>query len=220
MSAFLGPIHHWLFSKICVVESRAFAIAEAIAAKGVNTEELISNYGEKLEGADLPSLVGASPIHQFLYGLITKVQVLEGQVVEAAGESNFATVIKAAEDHGAQVAKEAVVKQGSKPENNEAIYEFIHNYHLEGMPCDPAGEVNPTSETNLAYTHTACNHIANWQYTGATPSQMCKVTNAWLKGFIGGLNASAEYQVDKTIADGEESCHGQITLKVIDGVNA
>ena len=186
MSAFLGPIHHWLFGKICVVESRAFAIAEAISGKGVNTEELIANYGEKLEGADLPSLVGGSPIHQFLYGLITKVQVLEAQVVEAAGEDNFETVIKAAEAHGAIIAENAVEKQGAKPENNEAIYEFIHNYQLEGMPCDPAGAANPTSETDLEYTHTVCNHIANWEYTGATPAQMCKVTNAWLKGFVGG----------------------------------
>lgn len=220
MSAFLGPIHHWLFSKICIVESRALAIAEAVSQKGVDTEELIKNYGEKLTGADLPSLVGGSPIHQFLYGLITKVQVFEAQIVEAAGEGNFETALEAAESHGARTALEAVEKQGVKPEGNEAIYEFVHNYHLEGMPCDPAGVVNQVSESTLEYDHTVCNHIANWQYTGVAPAQMCKVTNAWLKGFIGGLNAAAEYQVEKTIADGAETCQGRITLNATKSVNA
>lgn len=215
MSAFLGPIHHWLFSKICIIESRAFALAETLAEDGLDTEALITGYGEKLQGADLEQIVGDASIHMFLTGLITKTEVFEAQLVAAAGEGRFDKVLISAEAHGKETAAKAIETAGDAPDSSQAIYKFIHEHQLEGMPCDPGGEVNPISENELEYTHTTCNHIPNWEYTDASPKNMCSVTNAWLKGFVAGLSEGADFTVEQTIADGAGSCLARLSLAAV-----
>ncbi len=213
MSAFLGPIHYWLFNKILRVEGRAFAMASAMESNGKAeiARSKIEEYGQRLAGADLAELVEGNSIHQSLYGLISKVEVFEASLVEAAGD-DYEIVKKAAEENGKEAAEKAVAKEGARPEDLESIYRFINDSQLEGMPCDPGAEVEPLDANRLAYRHIACNHISNWEYTNCPSSKMCGINNAWLKGFISGLNGDAEYTVEKTIADGAESCEAEIRL--------
>lgn len=213
MSAFLGPIHNWLFKKIVNMEKRAFAIASTMQNNGKAdiAESKIKEYGQKLEGADLAALVGDSSIHQSLYGLISKVEVFEASLVAEAGDG-FEKIIQAVEDHGRKSGELAVAEQGDGPADLAAINKYVNDNQLEGMPCDPGAEVAPLDENRTAYRHTACNHIPNWQYTDCPPSKLCAVHNAWLKGFISGLNPSATYSVEKTIADGASSCSAEIKL--------
>ncbi len=213
MSAFLGPIHYWLFNKILHVEDRAFAIASAMESNGKaeTARSKIEEYGQRLAGADLAELVEGNSIHQSLYGLISKVEVFEAGLVEAAGD-DYEIIKKAAEENGKEAAEKAVAKEGARPEDLESIYRFINDSQLEGMPCDPGAEVEPLDANRLAYRHIACNHISNWEYTSCPSSKMCGINNAWLKGFISGLNGDAEYTVEKTIADGAKSCAAEIRL--------
>ncbi len=213
MSAFLGPIHHWLFNKILHIEDRAFHIASILENNGKAeiAKNKVEEYGPRLAGADLAELVGDASIHQFMYSLISKVEVFEAGLVEAAGE-DYETVRKGVEEHGKLSAQEAVGRQGEKPEDLESLYKYINDSQLEGMPCDPGAMVEPMDDGSLAYRHTACNHIQNWEYTNCPSSKMCGIHNAWLKGFVSGLNDAAEYSVDETIADGAQTCSAFITL--------
>lgn len=213
MSAFLGPIHHWLFNKILYIEDRAFHIASALESNGKAdiVKSKLEEYGPRLKGADLAELVGGASIHQFMYSLIAKVEVFEAGLVEAAGD-DYDAIRQKVEEHGKKAGQEAVARQGDKPESLESIYKYINDSQLEGMPCDPGAVVEPLDSNRLAYRHTGCNHIQNWEYTNCPSNKMCGIQNAWLKGFISGLNESAEYSVEKTIADGAESCSAVITL--------
>lgn len=213
MSAFLGPIHYWLFNKIQTIESRAFAIADALktAGKDKAVDEIVEDYGDRLEGQDLDVLIGDNPIHQFLAGLIAKAQVLESRIVEAAGD-DVETALKAAEEHGKKTAARAVENK-PKPEDFEGIWQYINDYQLEGMPCDPGADVSLGSNGSMRYAHTVCNHMQNWQYTGVDMGRMCQVTNAWLKGFVSGLNGDVEYNVERSIVGGADKCEAVLKLK-------
>lgn len=214
MSLFLGPIHQWMFNKILILESRAFSIAKALADAGVERAALdksVSDYGEKLAGRDLADMLGDNSIHQFLYGLIAKVQIFEASLVDLA-KNSFDVVLKAAESHGRETAGAAVKASGAKAASLEDIYRLIHDNQLEGMPCDPGAEIISLSPTKLGYFHSTCNHIQNWEYTGVDISRMCAMTNAWIKGFITGVNGKASYEVKATLADGANSCEAEITI--------
>ncbi len=213
MSAFLGPIHYWLFNKIQYIEDRAFAIADALSQNGKAdaAKSIVDGYGEKLAGKDLAALVGDNSIHNFLYGLITKAELLEAQLMEAAGD-DYQKALDIVEAHGKATGQKVVADKGEKAENLQAIYQHIADFHLEGMPCDPGAEVEMLDENRLAYKHVACNHMPNWEYTSCPSSRMCAAHNAWLKGFISGINESATYTVQSTIADGAPSCSAEIKL--------
>lgn len=211
MSAFLGPIHHWLFSKIQVLESRAFAVATALEASGKGSlNGALTEYGDKLEGADISEILGDNSIHQFLSGLIARVEVLEAKAMDAAGE-NHEILLDAAEKHGRETAEKAIEARGSKPENLDEIGQYLNDFCLEGMPCDPGASFESAGET-LVYGHSACNHLENWGYTNVDPKKMCRLTCSWTKGFVKGLSDNAGFEVKNTIADGANSCSAEVKL--------
>lgn len=214
MSLFLGPIHHWMFNKILILESRAFSIASALAGEGVESaavNKAVADYGEKLAGRDLADMLGDNSIHQFLYGLIAKVQIFEAGLVDLA-KDRWEVALRAAEAHGRETAGKALKASGAKGASLEDIYRLIHDNQLEGMPCDPGAETAVLSPAKLGYYHSTCNHIQNWEYTGVDIKRMCAITNAWIKGFIAGVSASASYEVKQTLADGASSCKAEITV--------
>lgn len=212
MSAFLGPIHYWLFAKIVTVESRAHALAALLSDKGVDVADLLADYGEKLQGADLAELVGGASIHQFLSGLITKVEVFEAQVVERGGDDHFELLLATAQNHGRVMGSELASDGGGPPSTAESLANFIHNHALEGMPCDPGGDLAPLSDTELSYGHQACNHMMNWRYTGVDLAKMCRIQNAWVEGLTKGLCGNVTYVTGDTIVSGAPHCQAQITL--------
>ncbi len=216
MSLFLGPIHHWMFNKILILESRAFSIASAMEGAGVESAAVgkaVSDYGEKLAGRDLGEMLGDNSIHQFLYGLIAKIQIFEASLVDLAKDS-WDLVLKTAESHGRQTAVNAVRVSGARTDSLEDIYRLIHDNQLEGMPCDPGAETAVLTPGKLGYFHSTCNHIPNWEYTGVDIKRMCAITNAWIKGFIAGVNGKASYEVMETLAGGAKSCKAEITISL------
>jgi hypothetical protein len=211
MSLFLGPIHHWMFNKILILESRAFSVAAALREAGVESaavNKAVADYGEKLAGRDLGEMLGDNSIHQFLYGLIAKIQIFEASLVDLAKDS-FDTALKAVESHGRETAVKA---SGAQTASLEDIYRLIHENQLEGMPCDPGADTTALSQGKLGYFHSTCNHIQNWEYTAVDIKKMCAITNAWIKGFIAGVNGKASYEVKETLAGGAKSCKAEITI--------
>jgi len=214
VSAFLGPIHYWLFNKIQFMEERSFAVASYLQENGSKdaASQKVTEYGERLAGADLGQILGNNSIHNFLYGLISKVEIFEAGLMDLVSEDHIADVMKVVEEHGRSIGKKLVEHKGAKPSNLQELYQHVSDTQLEGMPCDPTAEVKLLDEHNMAYNHSTCNHIPNWEYTSCSNKTMCQLHNAWLGGFISGLNEAASYKVESTIADGAPSCSAKITL--------
>src|SRR3972149_10390466 len=88
MSAFLGPVHHWLFKKIKIVEDREKALLDFFAKKyGDKPEkrgkELMEKYGPWFGAEPLEELVGQSPVNGFFAETIERVETREAALVMA-----------------------------------------------------------------------------------------------------------------------------------------
>ena len=76
MSAFLGPIHHWLFNKIQFQDQmveNVIAYAETFGRAENLREQLAARYGE-LEKQPLEEIIDGSNIHGWLQDRVTVVE--------------------------------------------------------------------------------------------------------------------------------------------------
>lgn len=201
MSAFLGPIHYWLFNKITLFENLEENINKDVIAKCGDkaveiAEEMKNKYGDFIPKMPLENLIDTGNIHGWLQNKIS------------IAETRQAATIKAFVDHfGSEVTKvieENYINQGSKVGNiasNEndvsdapAIYKALNNYLLEGMPCDNVNSVM-TSESNLLEWNTfRCLHRPYWDTVGADSELMYSLRFAWIKAFVESANSKYTYK--------------------------
>lgn len=188
------------------------AIADQLSSAGIDISEERERYGELLQNADLPTIVGNNSIHQFLSGLITKIEVFECQLVEKGGEGQVSAILAAVESAGRAKAKEIIAENGAGEIGLSDIGKLLNDNQLEGMPCDPPASFDQSTEGVLGYNHSACNHMGNWQFTSVDPKVMCDITNAWISGFVTELSPSAGIEVKETLASGGSCCSATIKI--------
>lgn len=221
MSAFLGPIHHWLFKKINLVEDREKTLISAFTEKfGAETEELAAEnrkkYGEYYDDTPLENLVGDAAIHEFLALEIAKVETREAGLVAALiakhGDEGKALAIETAGKHGNAFG--AAQTEGADAEGATAddVHKAVKNTFLDGMPCDHVVETTENTNTKLVEKHTECLHIAYWKTAGMNEATMCEYLGSWTSGIVSGLGVNATHTRGKTIAKGDSLCEDTYTI--------
>jgi len=223
MSIFLGPIHHWLFNKILIVEDRRDRYIQALREKfgdRVTTllETMDKSYGARLQGRPLDQLVGDKPIHGFLQSLIQKVKAGEGSLVAGAmaklnGEV-FSVLLEEAEGHGRDMGMRALKEKRLSNPRAEEVGDILKDYLLEGMPCDQGGAFVPgASSVALEWHHSTCPHRKNWDVAGAPFMEMCCLTNAWIGGFVTAVKPDMHFERNTSLASGDTGCVAEFREK-------
>lgn len=211
MSAFLGPIHYWMYEKIKNVMMRETAIFSAFYEKyGKEIESVCGKTKQEMETKDietpLDQLIGDSPIHGWLANRIKEVETDEAQMVKS-----FMTKYKdrsLLEDavywHGRGKGVEA--KDKYDPQDGvEEFHETINNYFLDGMPCDHVVET-AMNNGSLIYKHTDCLHQGYWNDAGVSPELMCSLNRKWIDGFCESLNPKFKHVGKESIVTGAKEC--------------
>ena len=217
MSMFLGPIHQWLYNKIEVGAGRASAIEGAFrGAFGAEAEGLIAGVDEKTPafptGLALEDIIGDSPIHGFLQGVIRMVETREGALVKAFvdkfGDKAKGVALEAAAAFGREVGEKAKgeIAQG----NLESLFQALYDRMLDGMPCDQGAEPEIRGG-KLVIRQSECLHKKNWESAGAPLKVMCDITGAWIKGFLGTAAPGAAYEIEASVISGAGDCRYCIT---------
>ncbi|MCM0649835.1 hypothetical protein NBE98_15825 [Clostridium swellfunianum] len=200
MSAFLGPIHHWLFNKIRVHEELEGKILESYKSKyGSEIDQIIeaaeSRYGEPLGRRPLEDQIDLSNIHQWLNSIIgkteTRLAYILGEVFRKHSEEAFEIAFDEYKKQGAECGLDAKKKgiTNSAPE----IYKALNDYMLEGMPCDRVNFVIETSDEFLKWKTTECLHRGYWREAGADIETLYKLRFAWVEAFVGNSNPEFKY---------------------------
>ncbi|MBI5683115.1 MAG: hypothetical protein HZC45_08140 [Deltaproteobacteria bacterium] len=202
MSAFLGPIHYWLFNKIKLVEDRESAIVKAFSEKfGGDVNVIAKNarerYGEPVGDTPIDQMIGDSPIHGFLHNRITVAEsresfILSEFIKKYSGEANN-PAMETAYKHGLETGRHALKEYEIENVNPESAYKVLQNFFLDGMPCDHVTEVDQPSEKELHGRHTDCLHKSYWDEAGISGNFMCEYLAKWVDGFIAGLGSSVKY---------------------------
>lgn len=154
MSAFLGPIHFWLYEKIKNQESLTNFIGE-------KAKEKAWIQGEKIYHKELPALetvVDEGNIHGWLQEEIRQVEKLYADLINKVLEED-GTRLDKLKSYAWEFGKDHPVNEGSRPRE---AYKFFEDFFLNGMPCDHVNQVTVEVENRLEWKMNSDIHGSYW----------------------------------------------------------
>ena len=158
MSAFLGPMHFWLYNKIQFQENLIDELVAYVTAKGWSdkVDQYVSTDRRKLD-----EVIDEANIHGWLQ---SRIHDAEGRyaalVLDAAGDDaeKFDALKEAARDFGA--------KQGLQAATAPEAFHRLDDLLLDGMPCDQVNRVRESDDARIAWDRTMDLHSEFWQGHG------------------------------------------------------
>lgn len=159
MSAFLGPIHYWMYNKIKVqqgIVDEIIKIGEEVLP-GLK-ENLDNNFGVS-ETRPLEEVIDQGNIHGWLQSNVTRE--------EYKLADSITSLLKVKPDMIDQL-KSVFWNKGKELSNtiNEGnasqAYKVITDSLLDGMPCDHANTVQEDSEDKVIWKRNLCVHTDYW----------------------------------------------------------
>ncbi|MDY3052669.1 MAG: hypothetical protein SOR89_05830 [Ndongobacter sp.] len=156
MSAFLGPIHFWLYRKIELQEALSDVLANKAAENGVCFS------GAQEVAAALPPLekvIDESNIHGWLQERIFRAEQRYAEIVGsvlADAPQLWPLLLEEAERFGRRHAFEENLTA-------PAAFQSLEGFFLNGMPCDHTNLVVEQDERRVLWQQTKDLHGVFWQ---------------------------------------------------------
>lgn len=159
MSAFLGPIHNWVYNKIQIQQE----IVEEIIKI---SKEIIPELKEKLdreygisETGVLEHVIDESNIHGWLQKNVSQAEKKLADSVTTILKENPDSL-----EDMKQIFKEKGKENsaGIEKENASSAYKVLTDTLLDGMPCDHANSLIENSEEKVIWKRNACVHKEFW----------------------------------------------------------
>lgn len=198
MSAFLGPIHFWLYRKIQLQQDIVVDMSTLGEKVGIHLEEILNEKYGVSERRPLEQVINTDNIHGWLQTQVSQVEYKLAESVKAllACDENImkqleASFYKNGEVVGIQLAQSEGLTLGM-------IYKGISDSLLDGMPCDHAIRVISESENELVWQRMACMHEKYWQEVGIDIRYYYSLRESWLKGLAEAVGVTFEKIDDKT----------------------
>ena len=197
MSAFIGPIHYWLYGKIRLVSKREKAIYNKVSEVcGSTVEELREQvwqmYGEPLPDVDLSELISHDNIHGWLQRQINVVESREAafikELLDTCGGAVQEIIEQTFYEQGEEAGKNAKQQEKYDLATAPRIYKAVNDYYLNGMPCDQADMVVASEAERVVWENAAWLQEQNWKRVGADAKVMTAFYRNWLAGFVSGAN--------------------------------
>ncbi len=184
MSAFLGPIHTWLYNKILLQNAMTDAIAayaeEKGWAKGLS-EKLASRYGT-LETGNLEDNINTDNIHGWLQ---ERVSLVENRLAYAV------TTLLEEDSTRLDEIKQAVKEFGKNHSASGSLsvkqaYDHLENTLLNGMPCDRVNQLVKEEPDLLAYRQAVEIHQPYWDMIHGDVNNYYELREALIQGMFEG----------------------------------
>ena len=144
MSAFLAPIHFWMYDKILIAQELTFKLEEKFLNKEERKE--VESLFPGLYSKDLEEVIDQSNIHGWLHTAVSNVEI------------RFAYIVKTLLDRGIsleEIKKVAFEYGKTFPEQEVSslkdAYELLMDILLDGLPCDVSISVSREEENELEF---------------------------------------------------------------------
>ncbi|MBE0450347.1 MAG: hypothetical protein IBX70_05815 [Clostridia bacterium] len=186
MSAFLGPIHHWLYNKVLWHEALLEDIYEIIRTEG-HDPDVIRHYTESLYGmpetSPLETVIDGGNIHGWLQ---TKIHSLEHRMAYAITkgiEKGYLNIdaLKALYRENGGKAKAAL---GTTFETPDQAFKAIYDFMLEGMPCDRVNQPISNDEDGFVWQKRLCIHTDFWEAVEGDINVFNTLRLEWIDAFV------------------------------------
>jgi len=183
MSAFLGPIHHWLYGKIKLQQQLVEEIISLAKDKGETNLEskLNSTYGT-FDSRPLEEIIDGNNIHGWLQDKVSKVeyklaegvtQLLTQNRIDMSELENI--FYKSGETVAERLAREEDLTLSQ-------VFKAASDSLLDGMPCDHAIELVKQEADEVIWKKVICVHERYWKEVGGDIKNYYVLRSAWLKG--------------------------------------
>lgn len=183
MSAFLGPIHYWLYNKIKHQQS----LVDQVIAFGkekysLSLEETCNEKYGLTERRSLEEVIDESNIHGWLQIQVSRVEYkLAYCTTELLKQEGMQLEELKAIFYKQGVEKRKTLEKGL---NAVQLFKVIQDKLLNGMPCDHAEVVVEQDDNQIVWQRRVCVHEKYWDEVGGNVRNYYALIEAWLKGFI------------------------------------
>lgn len=182
MSAFLGPIHYWLYNKIkiqntVVEEIITFAEKEA----NINLRETLDAEFGFLDSRPLEEIIDTSNIHGWLQQCVS--------IVEYRMAYAITTLLKEKSELLDQL-KVLFYRVGQdlstldQTSSVAEIFKYFNDTLLDGMPCDHANVLVSEKENEVIWKRNVCVHGDYWSAVGGDINNYYLFREEFIKGLL------------------------------------
>jgi hypothetical protein len=185
MSAFLGPIHFWLYNKIQIqqgIVEEILKVSEDIAP-GLR-DELDTRYEVSIT-SPLEEVIDETNIHGWLQQQVEQSEYKLAYCVTSLIEKD-PTILEKMETIFRQNGKnKSTLTNTSSPAE---AYKAITDSLLDGMPCDHANTVIEDNENQIMWKRNTCVHKTYWDEVGGDITNYYDLRGAFIRGFLIGTS--------------------------------
>lgn len=135
MSATLGPIHYRMYGRMLLQDQLVLAMQTLAAEEGWKCV-LPDHFPAPLIVDDLVNLIDAGNIHAWLSERVNAVEQRFAQVLLAVMAENFDDRLAKLKALFYQTGLQYKIQLQTPEYTAKTIYELVHYYLLDGMPCD------------------------------------------------------------------------------------
>ncbi|HCL02342.1 MAG TPA: hypothetical protein DHW61_08000 [Lachnoclostridium phytofermentans] len=198
MSAFLGPIHYWLYNKIMLQEK----IVDEILSLN-EEEEFVQGLDDStvmqcgiIENQPLENMIDTGNIHGWLQERIHIVENRLSYVVTAITKEN-ADRMEQILERVYQVGVDVFMSLEQKEEMTSAehIFKLLNDMLLDGMPCDHVNVIVSSSSDEVEFKRTRCIHEIYWLEQGGFVMNYYEIRTKFVQGLLS--NTAFEYVADE-----------------------
>lgn len=186
MSAFLGPIHYWLYHKIQWHEDLLEDIYTLMSEKGEDTA-LIKHYTMTQFGApersELSSVIDGGNIHGWLQSKIQSVEYRMAYAITHAVKHNILS-LGDLEHLYHENGKKAYSSYSGSLSTPQDMFKAIYDYLLDGMPCDRVNQPIASEDDAMIWMKKMCIHTEFWAAVGGDIDVFNTLRENWLNGFV------------------------------------
>lgn len=195
MSAFLGPIHFWLYNKIKIQNE----IVEEILDYSENnlSNNMRENFYTKFSDNELKPLdqvIDVTNIHGWLQERVNQVESkLAYAVTELTKNSigEFDVLKDIFKSKGAEVS---ILDNDS---SLEEVYKAINDTLLDGMPCDHANSVILHADNEIVWKRNVCVHQKYWDEVEGDIKDFYRLRDEFIEGLLSETDVKFE-KLDET----------------------
>lgn len=185
MSAFLGPIHYWVYNKILVGENIQKEVLEFAKNRGINVDSIKSKAYEKYGEPDysnLEDVIDEGNIHGWLQGRIDSLEYRLASIVTDILKENIK--IEEIKEVFKSNGKEVFENIEDKSLSADGLFKVIFDNLVEGMPCDRVNLVEEESGEKVVWITTTCVHKRFWDAVGGDVNNYYILKDGWIEGFV------------------------------------
>ena len=183
MSAFLGPIHYWLYNKIQLQQAIVDDIYALGEQYGLSLREACDNNFGAFENKPLEEMIDQGNIHGWLQERISQVEYKYAYAVTTLLNKNQEakdSLKSILFNNGTGLAitlKEYLL-------DATGVYKAITDSLLDGMPCDHANRLLVQDENEASWVRTICVHSQYWDAASGDINIYYELRDTWIEALV------------------------------------